>query len=65
MDYKVFTVISAALAFEPHKNSTSFWKVAAMSHERLQDSSPLEERNSIQGQWRCLIAQSFCVIKFY
>ena len=26
---------------------------------------PLEERNSIQGQWRSLITQSFCILKFY
>ena len=36
-----------------------------LNHERRQDSWPPEERNSIQGQWRGLIAQSFCVIKFY
>ena len=36
-----------------------------LSHERRWDSWPLEEKNSIWGQWRGLIAQSFCVIKFY
>ena len=36
-----------------------------LSHERHRDSWPPEERNSIQGQWRGLITQSFCVIKFY
>ena len=30
-----------------------------------QDSWPLEEKNSIRGQRQGLIAQSFCVIKFY
>ena len=30
-----------------------------------QDSWPPEEKNSIRGQRRSLIAQSFCVIKFY
>ena len=35
-----------------------------LNHERLQDSCPLEE-NSIRGQRRGLIAQSFCVIGFY
>ena len=29
------------------------------------DSWPLEEKNSIRGQRRGLIARSFCVIKFY
>ena len=29
------------------------------------DSWPLEEKNSIRGQRRGLIAQNFCVIKFY
>ena len=33
--------------------------------QRLQDSWPPEEKNSIRGQRRGLIAQSFCVIKFY
>ena len=33
--------------------------------KRHLDSWPLEEKNSIQGQRRGLIAQSFCVIKFY
>ena len=35
-----------------------------LNHERCRDSWPLEE-NSIQGQRRGLIAQSFGVIKFY
>ena len=33
--------------------------------QRRRDSWPPEEKNSIQGQRRGLIAQSFCVIKFY
>ena len=36
-----------------------------LSRERLRDSWPLEEKNSIRGQWRSLITQNFCVIKFY
>ena len=36
-----------------------------MSHEQYQDSCPPEEENLIWGQWRGLISQSFCVIKFY
>ena len=36
-----------------------------LSHKRCRDSWPLEEKNSIQGQRQGLIAQSFCVIKFY
>ena len=32
---------------------------------RRQDSWPLEEKNSIWGETRGLITQSFCVIKFY
>ena len=40
------------------------WKVA-LSWERCRDSWPLEERNSIWGQWWGLIVQSFCIIKFY
>jgi len=32
---------------------------------RHRDSWPPEEKNSIQGQRRGLIAQSFCVTKFY
>ena len=36
-----------------------------LNHERHQDSWPPEEKNSIQGQRQGLIAQSFCVIKFY
>ena len=48
------------------------WKVAAESHkdhaktmQRCRDSWPPEEKNSIQGQKKGLITQSFCVIKFY
>ena len=33
--------------------------------KRCWDSWPPEEKNSIRGQRRGLIAQSFCVIKFY
>ena len=36
-----------------------------LSREQCRVSWPLEGRNSIQGQWYVLIAQSFCVIKFY
>ena len=36
-----------------------------LNHERLQDSWPSEEKNSIWGQRQGLITQSFCVIKFY
>ena len=36
-----------------------------LKHERHQDSWPLEEKNSIWGQRRSLITQSFSVIKFY
>ena len=36
-----------------------------LNHERHWDSWPPEEKNSIGGQRRGLIAQSFCVIKFY
>ena len=35
-----------------------------LKHERCQDSWP-PEKNSIRGQRRDLIAQSFCVIEFY
>ena len=35
-----------------------------LNHERCRDSWPLE-KNSIWGQRQGLIAQSFCVIKFY
>ena len=35
-----------------------------LNHERHRDSWPLEEKNSIWGQRRGLIAQSFCVIIF-
>ena len=45
----------------------SVWDVSErlfLSYERHQDSLPLEERNSILGQWWGLLAQSFCVIKF-
>ena len=35
------------------------------NHERCQDSWPPEEKNSIWGQRWGLIAQNFCVIKFY
>ena len=35
-----------------------------LNHKRCQDSWP-PEKSSIQGQWRSLIAQRFCVIKFY
>ena len=41
----------------------SSWKVVVESRRR--DSWPLEEKNSIRGQRRGLIALSFCVIKFY
>ena len=36
-----------------------------LSCERRWDSWPPEEKNSVWGQWRGLISQSFCVIKFY
>ena len=36
-----------------------------LNHERHRDSWPPEEKNSIRGQRRGLIAQSFCVIKLY
>ena len=36
-----------------------------LKHERLLDSWPPEEKNSIWGQRRGLIAQIFCVMKFY
>ena len=36
-----------------------------LNHEGRWDSWPPEEQNSIQGQRQGLIAQSFCVIKFY
>ena len=36
-----------------------------LNHERLRDSRPPEEKNSIRGQGRGLIARSFCVVKFY
>ena len=36
-----------------------------LNHERHWDSWPPEEKNSIWGQRQGLIAQSFCVIKFY
>ena len=36
-----------------------------LNHERHQDSWPLEEKNSNWSQRQGLIAQSFCVIKFY
>ena len=35
-----------------------------LNRERHRESWPPEERNSIQGQWRGLITQSFCVTKF-
>ena len=36
-----------------------------LNHKRCQDSWPPEDKNSIQGQWWGLIAQSFYVIQFY
>ena len=39
------------------------WKVVVESRHR--DSWPPEEKNSIQGQRWGLVAQSFCVTKFY
>ena len=36
-----------------------------LSCERLWDSWHPDERNSVRGQWRGLITQSFCVIQFY
>ena len=36
-----------------------------LNHEKRGDSWPPEKKNSIRGQRRGLIAQSFCVIKFY
>ena len=36
-----------------------------LNENRRRDSWHLEEKNSIRGQRRGLIAQSFCVIKFY
>ena len=36
-----------------------------LNHKRCRNSWSLEGKNSIQGQWWGLMAQSFCVIKFY
>ena len=36
-----------------------------LNHKRRWDSWPPEEKSSIWGQRQGLIAQSFCVIKFY
>ena len=36
-----------------------------LKHKRHWDSWPPEEKDSIRGQRRGLITQSFCVIKFY
>ena len=36
-----------------------------LNHEKRRDSWPPEKKNSIRGQRRGLIAQSFCVTKFY
>ena len=48
-----------------HPPHTQHLKVCCLITWRHQDSWPLEENNSIRGQRRGLIAQSFCVIKFY
>ena len=36
-----------------------------LNHEKMLDSWLMEEKNSIQGPRRGLIAQSFCAIEFY
>ena len=36
-----------------------------LNHKRCRDSWPPEEKNSIWGQRRSLITQSFCAIEFY
>ena len=36
-----------------------------LNHQRCHDSWPPEEKNSIWDQWWGLMAQRFCVIKFY
>ena len=40
-------------------------KGCSWTTKRRQDSWPPEEKNSVRGQRRGLIAQSVCVIKFY
>ena len=50
-----FKVVCGLCAFE----SLLLWTVNDW------DSWPSEEKNSIRGQWWGLIAQSFCVVKFY
>ena len=40
-------------------------KIKNRHTKRCRDLWPSKEKNSIQGQRRGLIAQSFCVIKFY
>ena len=45
-----------------------FWEAnerLLLNHERCWNSWPPEEKNSIWGQRQGLIAQSFCVVKFY
>ena len=48
-----------------------YYNIHMLSYERLmlndetRDSWPLEEMNSIRGQRRVWVAQSFCVIRFY
>ena len=47
------------------KNFNIILKGCCWITQRRPDSQPLEETNSVRGQRRGLIAQSFCVIKFY
>ena len=53
------------------EQSLTGWKVVAgierllLNHKRRQNSWPPEGKNSIRGQRRGLITQSFCVIEFY
>ena len=66
--------LESPLSFWRFPNSSSGWKPVSsaflterllLSCERHWDSWPLEERSSIWGQWWGLIAQRFCIIKFY
>ena len=51
-------------SFQPHELQHASERLL-LNHVNTQGSWPPEEKNSIRGQRRGLITQSFCVIKFY
>ena len=62
---KSVTASISSICYEVMGSDVLILKGCCWISKRRWNSWPLEEKNSIQGQRWGLIAQSFCVIKFY